>query len=299
MTPITVQPLTSLGSVSSWLGNIISSGLTNAVAPTIANVTSYVLPIFIVASMICIAYFGWTVSIGEPHRPVAELLQIMFKLILIAAILNGGYYAQTLSSVMIAMPDEIMGAVTGSQTSSLSQIDNLTNQSTQAATATQARAPNGLTSPVQGFLFAAVSFCFTIVGAIFGVIAAILLTAMKTGMALIVMIGPFFIAAAFFQDIKKYFDNWKNVAVFFSLAGALFMLALTIVLQMMAAVDVAIINTLTGSGDVNILGIFAAFLAVSIASFFLLLLPFKIATAVTGSGLTLSIPIPFLGNVQL
>lgn len=208
----TIQPLTSMGSVSSWLGNIISTGLTNAVAPTIANVTSYVLPILIVASVISIAYFGWTVSIGEPHRPVAELLQIMFKLIVIAALLNGGYYAQTISSTMIGLPDEVMGAISGSQTNALSQIDNLTNQSTQAATATQARAPNSLTSPVQGFLFAAVSFCFTIVGGVFGVVAAILLTAMKTGMALIVMMGPFFIAAAFFKVTGRYFEHWKNVA---------------------------------------------------------------------------------------
>ncbi|WP_019939868.1 type IV secretion system protein [Bordetella sp. FB-8] len=295
---VVVQPLSSVGAVSSWLGNIISTGLTSSVAPTIANVTSYVLPIFIVASMICIAYFGWTVSIGEPHRPVAELLQIMFKLILIAALLNGGYYAQTLSSVMIAMPDEIMGAVTGSQTSSLSQIDNLTNQSTQAATATQARAPNSLTSPVQGFLFAAVSFFMTIMGAIFGVVAAILLTMMKTGMALLVMIGPFFIAAAFFQVTRKYFDKWKDIAVFFSLAGALFILALTLVLQMISAVDTTIINGLTGQGDVNILAMLAAYLAVTVASIFLLTLPFRIATEIT-SGVSLSIPIPFLGSVQL
>lgn len=295
----TVQPLNGLGSVSSWLGNIVSTGLTSAVAPTVQNVTSYVVPVFCIAAVIMIAYFGWTVSIGAHHRPVAELLQITFKLVLIGAILNGGYYANTLCNVMIGMPDEIMGAISGSQTNSLAQIDTLTNQSTQAATATQARAPNSLTSPVQGFLFAAVSFCFTIVGAIFGVVAAILLTAMKTGMALIVMLGPFFIAAAFFKVTSRYFDNWKDVAIFFSLAGALFMLSLSLVLQMMAAVNVAVINALTGAGDVNILGLFAAFIAVTVASLFMLLLPFRVAGSLSGANVGISIPIPFLGPVQL
>ena len=289
MSLTSVQPLNGVGSVASWLGGIIDTGLTSAVAPTISNVTDYVLPIFIVATMICIAYFGWTVSIGEPHRPVAELLQIIFKLILIAAVLRGGYYANSLSNVMIGMPDEIMSAVTGSNTGQLSQIDNSINQSAQAATATQARAPNSLTSPVQGFLFAAVSFGFTIIGAVFGGIAAVVLTVMKVGMALTVMMGPFFIAAAFFKITRKYFDHWKDVALFFAIAGALFMLVLTLALQMMAAAATGIINALTGSGDVNILSLFAAFFVVTLASVFMLGISLKIAQKIT-DGIVISLP---------
>lgn len=290
MSLIAVQPLNGVGSVASWLGGIIDTGLTSAVAPTISNVTDYVLLIFIPAAVISIAYFGWTVMNGTAHRPAGELMQIFFKLVVIAAILTkGGYYADTLSTAMLGMPDEIMSAVSGSNSGQLSQIDNSINQSAQAATATQARAPNSLTSPVQGFLFAAVSFGFTIIGAVFGGIAAVVLTVMKVGMALTVMMGPFFIAAAFFKITRKYFDHWKDVALFFAIAGALFMLVLTLALQMMAAAATGIINALTGSGDVNILSLFAAFFVVTMASVFMLGISLRVATKLT-DGISINLP---------
>lgn len=292
----TAPPATlySLGSIVQWIDDAVTSALVGGVATTIERIIEVIwLPLELGVSLYLL-FYGYLIATQQIPTPFGAALWRIVKIIIIVGIISrGGLYQTAIAEAMIALPDGLMRAVTGQTSSAQDMLADFHNSGLETATRLEERAPSMLAQIGRSILFSIVSLAITVLYTIVTVLGLILNMVAKVGIAIVAMLGPIFIAFLLFESSKKYFMNWLNQALYFSLYGLLFTMTFVLVMNMLGYVQ-SILLRMTEADSVNIFQVFSVVLVIAVTSMFIFKLPSTILRAVTTGQ---SIDIPLIGRI--
>lgn len=286
--------LYSLGGIVQWIDTSLNTMLLAGVAQNVQKVTEAIWLPLELAVAISLMLYGFLVSTQQIPTPFGQALVKIFKVVFIVGILEaGGFYQVQIMDAMLALPDELMKVVTGNPVSARDVLADFHNSGLETATRLGDRAPSMLTEIGLSILFSIVSVVITIIYTLVTIMGILMMAVAKVGMALIVMVGPLFIAAYLFEQTKQYFTAWLNQSLYYSLYATLFTLMFALVMGMLGYIQGILLN-MTEAPEINVLQILAAVILIALLSFFLMKLPNVITKKLTnGSGIQL----PFLGEI--
>lgn len=258
--------------------------ITRFVSESVTNLTSAVSGPLRVALMLYIVLYGIAIIRGGVREPVMDFAWRSVRLVAIVMLAtNAGTFQQYVTDLFTdALPREIGNAIAGSGLNMKSgqPFDQLLNKGIEVATKIYDQA--GLTN-IAPALVAAILMVFT---AAAGFLQFAIMLYAKVGMALVIALGPIFVAFALFEATRPFAEAWTrqlaNFVVLQVLVIALVGLMLTTVVQF---VDKYGANAATG-GQL-IVGAVAISAILGLAAYVALQLP-EIAGALAGGGAALA-----------
>lgn len=286
--------LYSLGGMVQWIDTSLNTMLLAGVAQNVQRVTEAIwLPLELGVTLGLMIY-GFLVATQKIPTPFSQALVNIFKIVFVVAILEtGGFYQTQIMEAMLALPDELMSVVTGNTTVARDVLADFHNSGLQTATQLGDRAPGMLTEIGLSILFAIVSLLITLMYTLVTIVGILMMAIVKVGMALVVMVGPIFIAALLFEQTKRFFNHWTEQAYYYTLYSTMFTLMFSLVMGMLGYIQGILLN-MTQAPEINVLQILAAVVFIAVLSIFLLKLPAVITTKLTGGQ---SIDMPFVGKI--
>ncbi|SHI11641.1 type IV secretion system protein [Pollutimonas bauzanensis] len=286
--------LYSLGSIVQWIDESLNTMLINGVADNVERLTGAIwLPLELGVTIGLMTY-GWMVAAQRIPTPYGEALVRIFRIVVVVAIIeSGGFYQSQIMGAMLALPDGLMQAVTGEPASARDVLADFHNSGLETATRLDERAPSVLTEIGQSILFALVSLVITVIYTLVTIMGILMMSVAKVGMALIVMVGPLFIAALLFDHTKEFFKFWLQQALYFALYGTLFTLVFGLVMGMLGYVQNILLG-MTTAAEINVLQILGVVILVAALAMFLMKLPSVIVGKITGGS---PVDMPFIGQL--
>lgn len=286
--------LYSMGGMVQWIDTSLNTMLLAGVAQNVQRVTEAIWLPLELAVTISLMLYGFLVATQRIPTPFGEALVKIFKIVFVVGILEaGGFYQTQIMAAMLALPDELMSVVTGNTTVARDVLADFHNSGLETATQLGDRAPGMLTEIGLSILFTIVSLLITIMYTLVTIIGILMMAVAKVGMALVVMVGPIFIAALLFEQTKKFFNLWAEQALYYSLYAALFTLMFALVMGMLGYIQGILLN-MTQAPEINVFQILGAVIFIAVLSIFLLKLPSIITSKITGG---VGINLPFVGNI--
>lgn len=185
------------GQFKSPLETFISDGTSNisqwASGPLTAAVTLYVV------------LYGYLVLRGSVQDPVLGFAYRAIKLaIIVMLVRNAGEYQTYVTNIFFdVLPHEISQALNTGTAPTASTFDSLLDKGQGAATDIWSRAswPVDLVTSVGGMMVIAASFIVASIGYIVSLYA-------RLALAIILAIGPIFVALAMFQSTRRFAEAW-------------------------------------------------------------------------------------------
>ncbi len=185
------------GQFKSPLETFISDGTSNisewASGPLTTAVTLYVV------------LYGYLVLRGSVRDPVLGFAYRAIKLaIIVMLVRNAGEYQTYVTNIFFdVLPHEISQALNTGTAPSASTFDSLLDKGQAAATDIWSRAswPVDLVTSVGGMMVIAASFIVAAIGYIVSLYA-------RLALAIILAIGPIFVALAMFQSTRRFTEAW-------------------------------------------------------------------------------------------
>ena len=198
----------------------LSSGLETYWGNVSADIVAAITPSVITGLMIYMALWGWSMMRGLISEPVVDGMARMLRLTLVTTVaINIGYYNGFLAEMLWQSPDALANIVASGYadgTSNMQFLDSLMGRFYDMGTAynDKAHADAGVTGiPDLSLWFTGLAVW--IVGGAVTLYAAFLLTLCKMGLALLLGVGPIFVAFLLFEPTKKFFDAWIGQALNF------------------------------------------------------------------------------------
>ena len=190
-----------------------------------------------VALVLYVVVYGYAVLRGSVSEPVMDFAIRSIKLALIYALATTPAYSSFFTEpLFVAMPNALARAVSGSDVTGVgSAFDSFF---AYAAWLGQSASHAGsLADPGPGVVAGVVSLVGALAAALgFGVVMIA-----KVALALLVTLGPIFIACALFDATRRYFFGWLsqavNYLVLFALIVTLFQLVLSLVRDQWGAIQ--------------------------------------------------------------
>ncbi len=179
------------------LETFVSDGMSNIAAwvtgPLTAAVTLYIV------------LYGYLVLRGSVSEPVLEFVFRAIKLaIIVMLVKNAGEYQTYVTNVFFdILPREVSQALNSGTTPSASTFDSLLDKGQASATDIWSRAswPVDIVTGVGGMMVIAVSFLVAGIGYVVSLYA-------RLALAIVLAIGPIFIALAMFQSTRRFTEAW-------------------------------------------------------------------------------------------
>jgi type IV secretion system protein VirB6 len=257
--------------------------ITQFVSDAVQNVSSYVDAPLRVAVMLYVVIYGIAVMRGAIQEPILDFAWRTIRIVsVILLATNTTSYQQYVTGLFFdALPKEIGGAIAGSglDMKSGQPFDQLLNKGVEVATKIYEEA--GITN-VAPALIAAILLVFT---AASGFLQFAIMLYAKVGLALVLALGPIFIALMLFEATRTFGEAWTrqlaNFVILHVLVVALIGLMLTTVGHF---VDKYGANA---TGGQLIVGAVAISAVLGLAAFIALQLP-EIAGALAGGGASLA-----------
>jgi type IV secretion system protein VirB6 len=257
--------------------------ITQFVSDSVQNVSSYVDAPLRVAVMLYVVIYGIAVMRGAIQEPILDFAWRTIRIVsVILLATNTTSYQQYVTGLFFdALPKEIGGAIAGSglDMKSGQPFDQLLNKGVEVATKIYEEA--GITN-VAPALIAAILLVFT---AASGFLQFAIMLYAKVGLALVLALGPIFIALMLFEATRTFGEAWTrqlaNFVILHVLVVALIGLMLTTVGHF---VDKYGANA---TGGQLIVGAVAISAVLGLAAFIALQLP-EIAGALAGGGASLA-----------
>lgn len=290
----TSPPLQSLGSIVQWLDSMIDNMLLTAVAGNLERIIAAIWLPLEIGVLISLMIYGYLIATQQVSTPYGQALGTIVKVVVIVAIIEaGGFYQTQIMGAMLALPDELVQIISGSPDAPRDVLSDFHNAGVETATRLQDRAPDFWSDIPRAILFSIISLMIVLMYAMVTIIGLLLMTVAKVGMALLVMVGPIFIAFLLFDKTNKYFDYWLSQALYFALYGMLFSLVFSLLMGMLGYIQRVLIY-MTDAGEINILQIMGVVFLVGCVAIFLLKLPSTITSKITGGE---GVDMPFIGKL--
>ena len=294
MDSLPIVELSSLGGIVQWLDQMINQMLLSSVASNLERIISAIWLPLEIAVTISLMIYGVMVATQQIPTPFGRALINIFKIIFVVTIIDvGGFYQTHIMGAMLALPDELLQIITGNPGNARDVLAEFHNAGLETATYVGERSPGVLSDMFRAVVFATVSIVIVILYTLVTVVGLILMTVAKVGMALIVMLGPFFIAAYLFEPTKEFFNLWLRQALYFAFYGMLFTLVFSLVMGMLSYIQ-RIILEMVNVDVINIFQILGAIILVAFVGLSLLKLPALIVAKVTGGS---GIDMPIIGKI--
>lgn len=215
----------------------IDERLTFFVGQQQASVTAMVSGPLRAALVLYIVLYGFAVLRGAITEPVMDFAIRSMKLIFIYALATTpAYGAYVTTPLFQVLPNDLAQAVGGPSAASVGEaFDELANKAGQLAT--RAADKGKILDPAPWVVAAVVLVVGTLTSALgFGVVMVA-----KIGLALLVAIGPIFIACALFDASRRFFFGWLsqgvNYLTLFALVLTLVQLVLDLVRSQWSSID--------------------------------------------------------------
>jgi type IV secretion system protein VirB6 len=234
-----------------YIGTSIDNALSTFVTTTSSSVASAITPMVTAAVTIWILMYGWATMRGEVQEPVSQFARRAFMISLILAFaLGAGVYQSNVVSAVNGVADGLTAIVAPSGSTNIySGLDQLDSQSFDLMQTYWERGTNLMPWGGYGDLIAAlvVALCSCILLLVAG--GFVMLA--KTALALILGLGPLFIACLAFAPTSKFFDGWLSKVVNY--------LLLLVLMASIAGLAISIFGTYLGtlksaSTETNALG---------------------------------------------
>ncbi|MFA1676644.1 type IV secretion system protein [Rhizobium mongolense] len=185
------------GQFKSPLETFISSGTANIAAwvsgPLTAALTLYVL------------LYGYLVLRGSVQEPILEFAFRAMKLAIIVMLVRNASEYQTYVTGLFfeTLPKEISEALNSGTAPSASTFDSLLDKGQKGAQEIWARAswPVDIVTGIGGMMVIGASFIVAAIGYIVSLYA-------RLALAIVLAIGPIFIALAMFQPTRRFTESW-------------------------------------------------------------------------------------------
>ncbi len=289
-----IARLSSLGEIVQWLDQMLEDMLLVGLAGNVERITSGIWPLLEIGVSIGLLIYGYLIATQQIPTPFGKAMGHIAKIALVVGLLEaGGFYQTHIMGAMLALPDGFMQLITGSPDNARDWLAEFHNSGLETATRVDERAPSLLSDIGRTVLFALVALIIVLMYTLVTVLGLLLMAVAKAGMALMIMIGPIFIATALWSQTFDYFKRWLQQTAYFALYGFLFTLVFSLVMGMLTHIQ-AIIYYMVDSEEINIFQIMAVIILAIFVSIFLMKLPSVILSKTTGGT---SIDMPFLGRI--
>jgi type IV secretion system protein VirB6 len=258
--------------------------ITQFVSNAVQNVSSYVDGPLRVAVMLYLVIYGVAVMRGAIQEPILDFAWRSIRIVAVILLAtNASSYQQYVTGLFFeSLPKEISNAIAGGglDMKSGQPFDQLLNKGVEVATQIYEQA--GITN-IAPALIAAILLVFT---AVSGFLQFAIMLYAKVGLALILALGPIFIALMLFEATRTFGEAWTrqlaNFVILHVLVVALIGLMLTTVRHF---VDKYGANA--ASAGQLIVGAVAISAVLGLAAYIALQLP-EIAGALAGGGASLA-----------
>lgn len=170
-----------------------------------SNIAEWVTGPLTAAVTLYIVLYGYLVLRGSVSEPVLEFVFRAIKLaIIVMLVKNAGEYQTYVTNVFFdILPREVSQALNSGTTPSASSFDSLLDKGQASATDIWSRAswPVDIVTGVGGMMVIAVSFLVAGIGYVVSLYA-------RLALAIVLAIGPIFIALAMFQSTRRFTEAW-------------------------------------------------------------------------------------------
>ncbi len=170
-----------------------------------SNIAAWVTGPLTAAVTLYIVLYGYLVLRGSVSEPVLEFVFRAIKLaIIVMLVKNAGEYQTYVTNVFFdILPREVSQALNSGTTPSASTFDSLLDKGQASATDIWSRAswPVDIVTGVGGMMVIAVSFLVAGIGYVVSLYA-------RLALAIVLAIGPIFIALAMFQSTRRFAEAW-------------------------------------------------------------------------------------------
>lgn len=258
--------------------------ITTFVSTSVSNLASFVDGPLRVAVLLYVVLYGFAVMRGAIAEPIQEFAWRAMRLVLIVLLAsNASSFQQYVTNLFFtSLPKEIGNALAGSalDANSGAPFDKLLNKGIEVAQKIYDRA--GLTD-IAPALIAAILLVFT---AVSGFLQFAILLYAKVGLAIVIALGPIFIALALFDATRPFAEAWTRQVANFLI---LHVLVVALVGLMLTSVQgfVEKYGADAASGGAIIVGAVAISAVLGLAAYIALQLP-AIAGSLAGGGASLA-----------
>ncbi len=170
-----------------------------------SNIAEWVTGPLTAAVTLYIVLYGYLVLRGSVSEPVLEFVFRAIKLaIIVMLVKNADEYQTYVTNVFFdILPREVSQALNSGTTPSASTFDSLLDKGQASATDIWSRAswPVDIVTGVGGMMVIAVSFLVAGIGYVVSLYA-------RLALAIVLAIGPIFIALAMFQSTRRFTEAW-------------------------------------------------------------------------------------------
>ncbi len=176
------------------------------------NIAQWITGPLTAAVTLYIVLYGYLVLRGSVSEPILEFVFRAIKLaIIVTLVKNAGDYQTYVTNVFFnVLPHEIAGALNSGPAPGASTFDSLLDKGQASATDIWSRAswPIDIVTGVAGILVIAVSFLVAGIGYVVSLYA-------RLALAIILAVGPIFVALALFQSTRRFTEAWIGQLVNF------------------------------------------------------------------------------------
>ncbi|KXF77889.1 conjugal transfer protein TrbL [Paramesorhizobium deserti] len=191
--------------VFSFVDEQFKTPLENFISEGTSNVSEWTSGPLTAAITLYIVLYGYLVLRGSVQEPILDFAYRAIKLaIIVMLVKNAGEYQTYVTKVFFdALPREIAQALNTGTAPSASTFDSLLDKGHEAATDIWSRAswPIDIVTGVGGILVIFASFIVAAIGYIISLYA-------RLALAIVLAIGPIFVALAMFQATRRFTEAW-------------------------------------------------------------------------------------------
>lgn len=253
-------------------------GIISFIGSTSAAIASSIAPAVTVLLTIYVMLWGWSMIRGVIDEPITDGITRIVRISAITGIaLTAGLYSQFVSDWIWNTPDAIAKVVVGRDArNSINFLDNLISRFFTLANnfliAAEREARYGI--PDLTLFFSGISLL--IVGLFVTGYAAFLFILGKLSLAILLGVGPIFIALAIFETTRKFLDAWIGQVLNYVFLVMLTAACVKIILVFIEQYFVIMLNTEPNIGDAM------QMIAISLIGFLILMQMPSVASGLGG-----------------
>lgn len=191
--------------VFSFVDSQFRTPLENFISSGTSSISSWVTGPLTVAVTLYVVLYGYILLRGSVHEPILDFAFRAIKLaIIVMLVRNAGEYQTYVTNLFFnTLPQEISQALNLGTAPSASTFDGLLEKGQTAATNIWGRAswPIDIVTGVGGMMVMGASFIVAAIGYVVSLYA-------RLALAIVLAIGPIFVALAMFQSTRRFTEAW-------------------------------------------------------------------------------------------
>lgn len=203
-----------------------SQGITSVINTTSSNISANLLAPVKTALIIYISLYGIANMLGQIRDLMSDIIRQVLRTALIFTLAtNSNDYAMWVTNTFITALPQFTQTVTSAPAANSSTVDAFVNFVTvQAEMLSQDAGTFDFSTQIEAAIL-------LVAGYLVGVIAAFLQLVAQVPLALLIAVGPIFIALALFEVTRKFFFGWLTGVVLFTIISLFLNVLLAIVMN--------------------------------------------------------------------